>query len=75
LTERWHHQLQIRDAVGASPLADTRILQPVLATFARAIPWTFRTVDCLQGTAVTLLVSGDSGNAWSIVRESDAWRL
>ena len=75
LTERWHHQQQIRDAVGASPLADPRILRPVLATFARAIPWTFRAVDCPQETAVTLLVSGDSGNAWSIVREGDAWRL
>jgi len=75
LTERWHHQQQIRDAVGASPLADPRILRPVLATFARAIPWTFRVVDCPQETAVTLLVSGDSGNAWSIVREGDAWRL
>jgi len=75
LTERWHHQQQIRDAVGAPSLTDPRILRPVLATFAHAIPWTFRAVERPQGTAVTLLVSGESGDAWSIVREGGAWRL
>jgi uncharacterized protein (TIGR03083 family) len=75
LTERWHHQQQIRDAVEASPLTDPRIVRPVLATFVHAIPWTFRAVDRPVGTMVTLLVSGESGDAWSIVREGGAWRL
>ena len=75
LTERWHHQQQIRDAVGAHPMMDPRIVRPVLATFAYAIPRTFRAVQRPPGTVVTLLVSGESGGAWSIVREGDVWHL
>jgi uncharacterized protein (TIGR03083 family) len=75
LTERWHHQQQIRDAVGAPSLTDPRIVRPVMATFVHAIPWTFRAVERPPGTVVTLLVSGESGDAWSVVREGGAWRL
>ena len=75
LTERWHHQEQIRDAVGAPSLTDPRILRPVLATFAHALPRTFRAVERPEGTAGTLTVTGDSGGVWSIVREDDAWHL
>src|SRR5256885_5814581 len=37
-TERWHHQQQVREAVGAPSLDDPRFLGPVLATFARSLP-------------------------------------
>ena len=75
LTERWHHQAQIRDAVGARPLDDPAILRPVIATFAFALPRTFRAVDASPGTAVTLSVTGSSGSSWSLVREEGGWRL
>jgi uncharacterized protein (TIGR03083 family) len=75
LTERWHHQEQIRDAVDAPPLTDPRIFRPVVATFAHALPRTFVAVERPQGTVITLVVSGESGGAWSIARVGDAWRL
>ena len=75
LTERWHHQQQIRDAVDAPSLSDPRILRPVLATFAHALPRTFRAVERPEGTAVTLTVTGESGGTWSVVREGTAWPL
>jgi uncharacterized protein (TIGR03083 family) len=74
-TERWHHQQQIRDAVGAPPLMDPAICRPVLATFAYALPHTFRSVDAPPGTTITLDVSGESGGEWSTIREAGAWRL
>jgi uncharacterized protein (TIGR03083 family) len=74
-TERWHHQQQIRDAVDAPPLTDPQIFGPVIATFAHALPRTFQAVEHPQGTAVTLVVTGESGGAWSIVRDEEAWRL
>jgi uncharacterized protein (TIGR03083 family) len=74
-TERWHHHAQIRDAVSAPPLDDPAILRPVIATFAHALPRTFRDVDRSPGTAVTLTVTGSSGGSWSLVREEGAWRL
>jgi uncharacterized protein (TIGR03083 family) len=75
LTERWHHQAQIRDAIGAPPLIDPVIFAPVIATFAFALPRTFRDVDAPPGTAVVLHVSGPSGGSWSIVRETGRWDL
>lgn len=60
LTERWHHQQQIRDATARPPLYD-RYLAPVLDTFVRAIPFTYRGVE---GGPVVLRIEEA---AWSLV--------
>jgi uncharacterized protein (TIGR03083 family) len=70
LTEKWHHQQQIRDAVGRPPLYE-RYLAPVIETFVRALPFTYREVEAPVGTVVVVRVDDAS---WSLVRE-DAWRL
>lgn len=67
LTERWHHQQQIRDATGRPPLHDP-YLAPVIATFVRALPVTYRDVAAAEGTAIVF-------NDWSLVREGSAWTL
>src|SRR5262245_39405544 len=41
-TEKWHHQQQIRDAVGAPPLTSREWLFPVLDTFLRGLPHAYR---------------------------------
>jgi uncharacterized protein (TIGR03083 family) len=74
-TERWHHQQQIRDAVGASDLLTPRLFAPVLATFVFALPHTFRDTPAAEGSTVHLRISGDSGRDWSLQRERGAWRL
>ena len=58
LTERWHHQQQIREAVGAPLLNDETFLRPVLATFARALVPPFRDVDASVGTSGPALDRG-----------------
>ena len=75
LTERWHHQQQIREAVGAPLLNDEIFLRPVLATFARALVPPFRDVDASEGTSVQLSIEGPSGGDWTLVREHSAWTL
>jgi uncharacterized protein (TIGR03083 family) len=75
LTERWHHQAQIRDAVGAPPFDEQAVFRPVIATFTFALPRTFRDVAARDGTAVSLTVTGDSGGSWSVVRKDAGWRL
>src|SRR4051812_28714458 len=75
LTERWHHQHQIRDAVGAPPLADVELFRAVVATFALALPRTFRDVAAPDGTLVGLVVRGDAGGAWTVTREGTEWVL
>ena len=79
-TERWLHQAQIRDAVSAPILMQPRLFLPVLDTFVRALPRTFRDVYRPQGTHIRLLVAqiGETGSPplqWSLVREATRWSL
>ncbi|HEU4321702.1 MAG TPA: maleylpyruvate isomerase N-terminal domain-containing protein [Roseiflexaceae bacterium] len=74
-TEKWMHQQQIRDAVGAPLLSDRRWLFPALDTFLRGLPHTFAAAEAPEGTTVTLLVEGEAGGAWTLLREGPAWRL
>jgi uncharacterized protein (TIGR03083 family) len=74
LTERWHHQQQIRDAVGRAPLYD-QYLAPVLDTFVRALLHTYRDVDAPVGTTITLRITDEGEGAWSLVREDSRWQL
>lgn len=60
-TEKWMHQQQIRDALGAAPLTDRRWLHPALDTFVRGLPHVFRTLPGAPGAAVTLVVAGQPG--------------
>lgn len=74
-TERWHHQQQIRDAIGHPPLYDPYFFAPVLDTFVRAIPHNFRHTKAPIGTTVRLTISGDAGNTWFLQKEQDRWSL
>ena len=69
LTERWHHQQQIREAVGAPPLDEPRFLRPVLATFAFSLPQAVRDVVSPIGTSIGLRIDGESGGDWTVVRD------
>ena len=74
-TERWHHQQQIRDAVGRPGLKEPRFFAPVLDTFVRALPHTFRDVSADEHTTLQFSVRGDSGGDWFLVREPGQWKL
>ena len=74
-TERWLHQQQIRDAVEKPGLKERRIFAPVLDTFVRALPHTFRDVDVAEGAQVKLIISGDAGGEWYLVRGDGKWSL
>ncbi len=74
-TERWHHQQQIRDATGRSPLYDPYFLSPVLDTFVRALPHNFRRTMASAGTVVRFEISGDAGGVWFLCREEERWTL
>lgn len=74
-TERWHHQQQIRDAVGRPGLKEPKFFGPVLDAFVRALPRTFRNITAPEGTVLKLSISGDSGGHWFLVREHGAWGL
>ena len=74
-TERWHHQQQIRDAVGAPTLRDRTLLHPVIDISMRALPHTYRDVVAAAGDAVAYRITGAAGGAWSLVRGASRWEL
>lgn len=73
-TEHWLHQQQIRLAVGVPGIETRELYAPVLETFMRALPHTYRDVAAEEGTVVSVRVTGDAGGVWSIVRRGDAWQ-
>lgn len=74
-TERWHHQQHIRDAVGKPGLIEPRFLAPVLDTFVRALPYTYRQTKAPRGTVVALSITGPAGRTWYLRREDLSWEL
>ncbi|MBA2459489.1 MAG: maleylpyruvate isomerase family mycothiol-dependent enzyme [Gemmatimonadales bacterium] len=74
-TERWLHQTQIRDAVGAPGLVSREWLHPVLDLFLRALPHVYREITRKEGAAIGIEIAGDAGGSWTLVREGAAWRL
>jgi uncharacterized protein (TIGR03083 family) len=74
-TERWHHQQHIRDAVGRPGLKEPQYFAPVLDTFARALPHTFRLTSAADGTLVILTISGQAGGRWFLLRQAGRWEL
>lgn len=74
-TEKWLHQQHIREAVGAPLLTQRQWLFPVLDTFLRALPHTYRTVTALEGTLITVHITGEAGGAWSLQRTDGQWHL
>ncbi len=73
-TEKWHHQQQIRDAVGKPGIMERKFYQPVLATFMRALPHTYRDLEAESGTTIKVTVDGDAGGTWFLARDR-GWQL
>lgn len=71
-TERWHHQQQIRDALGRPGFTEPRFQTPVIATFLRGAPHAYRAVDAQIGTAIAIDV--DDTHV-TVVRGESSWTL
>src|SRR5262249_55954418 len=90
LTERWHHQQQIRlaldepaDSAQTPPssaahrlraIMTPELYHPVLDCFMRALPFHYRSMSASAGTALRVHVSGECGGDWHLYR-GEAWVL
>ena len=75
LTERWHHQQQIRVAVNKPGILTRELYFPVLDCFLRALPHTYRAVPARSGSLAQFNVSGECGGSWYLFADDDTWRL
>jgi uncharacterized protein (TIGR03083 family) len=75
-TEKWHHQQQIRDAVGQTEVLMTReLFYPCIDTFMRGLPLTYTSIEAPAGTSVQVEVTGEAGGAWYLERGQNGWAL
>lgn len=74
-TEWWHHQAQIRDAVGAPALFDARWFVPLFEMSLRVLGAAYRTVESDPGACLLIAVDGPGGGAWSLERRAQGWRV
>lgn len=75
-TEYWVHQAQIRLALDEPLLDDPRFLDPVVATFLRALPHTLRDVVPEEGEAtLTIEVTDLTPGDWHLRADQDGWRF
>ena len=73
LTERWHHQQQIRLATNRPGIMTRELYYPVLDCFMRALPFSYRDRPGETGTHLRFNVSGDCGGSWYLYRAADRW--
>lgn len=75
LTERWHHQQQIRLEVGKPGILTRELYFPVLDSFMRALPFAYRSVPAKPGVLARVNVRGDCGGSWFLYRREHSWQL
>ena len=74
-TEQWHHQMQIRDAVGAGPLPDPAWLKAFLLIAVRGLPHAYREAPADPGTAIVIAIDGAAGGVFTLRRDEHRWRI
>src|ERR1700674_673930 len=70
LTERWHHQQQIRLALNRPGIMTPELYHPVLDCFMRALPYCYRNLTAAPGTLLQFDISGECGGTWWLLYEN-----
>jgi uncharacterized protein (TIGR03083 family) len=73
LTERWHHQQQIRLTTNRPGSMTPELYHPVLDCFLRGLPHLYRDAAAPAGTVVLVEISGDCGGQWFLSKGPAGW--
>jgi uncharacterized protein (TIGR03083 family) len=73
LTERWHHQQQIRLVTNRPGIMTPDLYHPVLDCFVRGLPHVYRDVDAPVGATLLLEISGECGGQWFLAKGPTRW--
>lgn len=78
-TEKWHHQQQIREATGRPELQSSimtpRFFRPLIETFLRGLPHTYRHTQAETGTSVRIAIRLDEVFEWFLIKTNDGWSV
>lgn len=75
LTERWHHQQQIRVATNRPGIMTRELYHPVLDCFLRGLPHLYRDTEAPAGTVLLIEIAGECGGQWFLSRTGNRWEL
>jgi uncharacterized protein (TIGR03083 family) len=73
-TEKWHHQQQIREAVGMQGIMTKEFFLPLMDTFMLALPHAYRHTEAPAGTGIRITVT-EAGGEWKLLRQKNTWKL
>ncbi|QSH41803.1 hypothetical protein P0136_06150 [Lentisphaerota bacterium ZTH] len=76
-TEKWHHQMQIRDAVHKTDtdIFEPKFVLPVYQTFMKALPFTYMDIKEKDNTLIVVRITGKCGGNWFLYRNENTWEL
>lgn len=74
-TEKFIHQLQIREAVHQPGLFNRELFYPFIDTLLQGLPHCFRHIEASAGTTIQVTISSDAGGDWFLNREENSWRV
>ena len=72
-TERFIHQQQIRDSVGASGLMTKELFYPFIQTLMYGLIPTFHKVEAEEGTSFKIVIASEIGGSWIIEKKDQGW--
>lgn len=75
LTERWHHQQQIRVATNRPGIMTPDLYHPVLDCFMRGLPHLYQHMEAPAGTVLQVEIVGECGGQWFLSRQNGRWGL
>lgn len=72
-TEHWHHQQQMREAIGAASLITGAYYPVVLSILMRCVPLAYADVNAPMQTSVRITAAGEAGGVWTLARTDSHW--
>jgi len=74
-TEKWHHQQQIRAAVGKPGIMTRELFYPFIETLLQGLPHTYRNTEASEGTTIQITIDSSIGDSWYLQRADGKWKL
>lgn len=75
-TEKWHHQQQIRYAVGqTASLYEKELYLPYLETSMRALPYHYRDIKAPKNDTIAFVIKTESDPVWHLRFNGKEWEL
>lgn len=74
-TEKWHHQQQIREAVGKRGIMTRELFYPFIETLIQGLPHTYRNTLAKDGTTIEITIDNEVGGTWYLSSMNNKWSV